>query len=480
MRLTLVNNESGQTAFTMYPEDKYSILESMDWCQIPYGSGEYRHLAVNPYGTFNDDLLEELAGVIENEAHPPSIQELNHLGGQLQRMTEVQRTEFGRQISGAPEATIIDAINTAHRLLSEEIVYDGRSMAERSVLLGEDEPYIRVEVYPADGEPPEEWEQGVWLDCPASEGELAALADTLGVDTPSDLAVCSWDGLLAVSMVYLNENDSPFVTLRDINKLARTMKEKEIVQSLGKFKALLQMESCMDFDVAADLAGKLDHYEYYRQSEFDRLYQSAGLELDWDEANQELEFEETDYGLIRPAGEQNLDQQFIALKWDEWAESPNPLLNLTGHLYQQTDGLCKAGAGPDGIGLSTVGDSKIHLRLSFDPPPVLNNMIFPDEIEQYAVQMAGYWAESGEPVRREELMALLDNADPATQNVALALWALAQETLTVSTEECNEAFNALADLQMREAYGTPDGAPLTREVTVEEPESGPTLGQQMS
>lgn len=30
LRLTLVNNAAGQTAFAMYPEDKYTILESLD------------------------------------------------------------------------------------------------------------------------------------------------------------------------------------------------------------------------------------------------------------------------------------------------------------------------------------------------------------------------------------------------------------------------------------------------------------------
>lgn len=89
--------------------------------------------------------------------------------------------------------------------------------------------------------------------------------------------------------------------------------------------------------------------------------------------------------------------------------------------------------------------------------------------------MTGCWAESGEPVRQEELEALLDNAEPATQKVAEALWGLTQETHTVSTEECNEAFDVLAGWQMREAYGTPDGAPPTKQVAVEEPESGPAL-----
>lgn len=475
LRLTLVNNAAGQTGFSMYPSDKYTILENLDWCQVPYGSGEYRHLAVNPNGASDDDLLEELAGVIESETHPPSIQELNYLGGQLQRMTGAQRAELGRQLTASPEATITDAINAAHHLLGQELVYDGRSMTDRALLLSEDEPYIRVQVVPWDSEPQEGEEWGVWVDCPAQESDLAAAAEKLEVDSILDMETNEWDGLLAFSLIDLNENIDPSIPFRKIDGLARAMKEHGVLQKLGKYKALLEMKNCVDFTEAAELAGELDQYEYCWQSEFVSRCQIVGLETYWEMVAQDLDFEDTHYGLIRPMGEQKLDQQLRAFRWGELAEGSNSLLKLASRLYDLSGGLCKAGAGPGGVGISTSDGSRVHLILSYDPNPVQDHVIFSKKIKQYEVRVTGCWAESGEPVRQEELEALLDIADPATQKVAEALWGLTQETHTVSTEECNEAFDVLAGWQMREAYGTPDGAPPTKQVAVEEPESGPAL-----
>lgn len=172
-----------------------------------------------------------------------------------------------------------------------------------------------------------------------------------------------------------------------------------------------------------------------------------------------------------------MEQELRALRWGELAESPNPLLELAGQLYEQTDGLCQAGAGPGGIGVSNSGGSRIHLFLSFDPPPVQNSTIFPAEIGKYEVQVMGCWDKGRETVRQKELEGLLDAPDPTTQKMAVALWELTQEIRSVSTEECHEAFDLLADWQLRDAYGTPDGAPPARRMDAEEPESGPTMCQ---
>ena len=41
MRLTIVNEDGGQTAMAMYPDSLYAILETLDECQIPYGGGRH-------------------------------------------------------------------------------------------------------------------------------------------------------------------------------------------------------------------------------------------------------------------------------------------------------------------------------------------------------------------------------------------------------------------------------------------------------
>lgn len=42
LHLTLLNNRTGQKIGANYPKNKYEILEMLDRCQIPYGSGDYR------------------------------------------------------------------------------------------------------------------------------------------------------------------------------------------------------------------------------------------------------------------------------------------------------------------------------------------------------------------------------------------------------------------------------------------------------
>ena len=91
LHLTLLNNRTGQKIGANYPKNKYEILEMLDRCQIPYGSGDYAHLAVPfPDGT-PDSLQLKLAGVIENEHCPPSIRQVNFLAEQLQRGGRVAR-----------------------------------------------------------------------------------------------------------------------------------------------------------------------------------------------------------------------------------------------------------------------------------------------------------------------------------------------------------------------------------------------------
>ena len=91
LHLTLLNNRTGQKIGGKLSQNKYEILEMLDRCQIPYGSGDYAHLAVPfPDGT-PDSLQLKLAGVIENEHCPPSIRQINFLAEQLQRMSAESR-----------------------------------------------------------------------------------------------------------------------------------------------------------------------------------------------------------------------------------------------------------------------------------------------------------------------------------------------------------------------------------------------------
>lgn len=306
MRLTMVNQITGQSTFAMYPQDKYSLLESLDCCQLPYGNGEYMHLAASPNKVTNS-LQIALTGVIESMEHPPSIKELNHLGEQIQRMSPESRADMERQLADMPNGIITDAINATHRLLFEDIVYDGVSLSDRPLLLGEDEPYIRVQLVPDDDKSYDGAEDGVWLNCPAGEDEPEAAAKKLGVDS-GNLRVNTIDGLLATSDLDIIEVG--IGTFSDINNLAYTMKEYGIVQEMGKFKAILEFESCVDFGEAAVLAGKLEDYEFYRQADLCNRYQSDTPGVTCEELADDLGFEQSTYGFIRNSDEQRMEHIF--------------------------------------------------------------------------------------------------------------------------------------------------------------------------
>lgn len=305
MRLTIQNSRTGQKAFAMYPCEKYAMFESLDWCRLPYGSGDYTHLAVSYNGTRADSLQNTLAGVIENATHPPSIKELNFLGEQIQRMPKQMHSSLEKEIAGNPAATIIEAINATHRLLLEDVVYDGVSMSDRAVLLGSDEPYIRVQLM-ADGDTlnPDE-EDGIWVNCPIQEAELQTVAEALGVSSYRDLAMVSVDGItdkLVVDMLYDKE-----IAFDEINELARAMKAHDIVRELGKYKAILEFESCFDIEEAAELAGKMDDYEFFQSDTLDqagsRYRNHNPHDLEYGEMAEDLGFEETNYGVVRKADE---------------------------------------------------------------------------------------------------------------------------------------------------------------------------------
>ena len=57
--------------------------------------------------------------------------------------------------------------------------------------------------------------------------------------------------------------------------------------------------------------------------------------------------------------------------------SGNKMLSLVNELYQRSAGMCRAGAGPYGIGVSVVEDTPFDVFFTFDPDPVLDCKILP-------------------------------------------------------------------------------------------------------
>lgn len=307
MRLTIRNTDTGKTAFAMYPSSRYERLESLDACGVPYGGGNYNHLAVSYNGVEADSLQRALTGVIEHKDHPPSISELNFLGAQICAMPVQERSRMEQQLANNPDATIVEAINLANKIAGYGYAahYDGISMATRFERFSPDEPYLKVRLATEDEAYTVE-DAGIWVDCPTSDAELKAVADKLGVDSYHDLEVCDVYGILEN---IADDMCGEFSTTFDrLNALAKAMKDNEIFRQSAKYKAVLSVESYCDLKRAAELAANLDSYEFYQGeslADVGRRFQAQNSDEydveDWepDEVAEHMGFEESEYGTLR-------------------------------------------------------------------------------------------------------------------------------------------------------------------------------------
>ena len=71
LHLMLVNDDSGDAVDIVYPSSRFHILEQMNKCRIPYGSGRYHHMARTMDDYEGDRLQKALAHAIENKDSPP-------------------------------------------------------------------------------------------------------------------------------------------------------------------------------------------------------------------------------------------------------------------------------------------------------------------------------------------------------------------------------------------------------------------------
>lgn len=308
MRLTIVNEEGGQTAMAMYPNSLYAILETLDKCQIPYEDGRYRHLVASPNGVPADELQTALTPVIENEENPPSIRELNYLGELIQEMTDQERKRLAGELLAAPQATISDVYTAIQHICPDrDVECENTSLKERSVQLGAEAPYIRIQLIRAEDDPGDE-KAGIWVNCPATEEQIAEAAKTAGVKSLEELQPNMMDGVFSYNNLYLTEQDGRFESFHEINRLVVAMKEHEVLQEIGKFKAVLYFEGCRGFERATVLAGRLDDYELFSRADLERKSQEAGpSELD-DDVLSELGIVETPYGFVRQTGGISIDE----------------------------------------------------------------------------------------------------------------------------------------------------------------------------
>lgn len=134
-------------------------------------------------------------------------------------------------------------------------------------------------------------------------------------------------------------------------------------------------------------------------------------------------------------------------------DSENQMIFLVNELYMRSGGICKAGAGPGGIGISVEDNSPLEVCFSFEPKPALDCRILPEEIPEYTVGVVGLWHGMHKYLAPGEVEQLLHSSDQKTRMLAETLRHFEGKNWTVSRSECLEAFEVLADAEMSEVFG---------------------------
>mgnify|MGYP007048165415 CR=1 FL=1 len=197
-------------------------------------------------GRRKDSLTKTLAGIIGSKTAPPTMHELNFLAVQIQRMPERKRTAFRKSISQLSDSSMADILRLAQDYSQMRVDADMRDLSERAVLWDESNPYFRVSIRPSQDE------KSQIIGCPIVESALTAIQNRLGIrDIDAHIEQVN-------SVVSCGSE----VSFADINRWASALKENHVGQQLGKYKAVLELEDCADFETAIALAGRLDEYEF--------------------------------------------------------------------------------------------------------------------------------------------------------------------------------------------------------------------------
>lgn len=139
-------------------------------------------------------------------------------------------------------------------------------------------------------------------------------------------------------------------------------------------------------------------------------------------------------------------------------KSENKMMELAAKIRSLTYGMCRVGPGPYGFGVYNTNPARIGMVISIDPDPYSH--VFPrteeNEMHRVAVKMF-LKGEKDEMISMEMAGRFQQDCDPATRTIAKAFLKISTEPFQISTQECDEAFDMMAQ---REMHGLDTG--LTR------------------
>lgn len=129
----------------------------------------------------------------------------------------------------------------------------------------------------------------------------------------------------------------------------------------------------------------------------------------------------------------------------------NAMLDFLEEISRRTENLCQAGPGPYGFGVSNENQSDIGIVIAFEPSPVREDILFPEEITEYEVSIQVFGKKDDKMLAAEEMEALAQGMGGDTRRIAEAAGILSGNSRHVTREECLEAFDILARQELGRA-----------------------------
>lgn len=323
--------------------DKFFMLDAMDNIRLPYGGGDYRFEV-----TSGAEGLLKL--IIENRGLPPSVHELDFLARKLKDLSQEDRRKVSAVLESRNGGLVMDAINAAYNLdgyafypglkyeaelkggamegegvftkfgylvpiagYEWKAVYDGESMCGRSYTLGDDEPFITVQLMGENDEFETDPDKGSFLFCPADRDTIEETIAKVGAQKLHQCVVGTVD-LILTSMGDCFEGIVPPLGAVELNELAWVIKRQVGARNIAKLKAVCELECPSRPSDVTNLASCLDQYEFYPEDNLKsyalKKLREEGRDIgslqkegfDLDEYAQALDdwktLTETDYGII--------------------------------------------------------------------------------------------------------------------------------------------------------------------------------------
>ena len=132
-------------------------------------------------------------------------------------------------------------------------------------------------------------------------------------------------------------------------------------------------------------------------------------------------------------------------------EERNPLIELDKQIRELTNDLSYLTPGPGGIGMVIPQQSHVYgFLIYYEPQPVLNDVVFPEEIPEYVITVGVRSTETKKEISIDKLQEQTSSACNETVAMARMLVKLTDIRMTVARESCLEAFGIFADRIMKE------------------------------